>query len=72
MRRETRKLRAQYGRAFDDYALACRSSGRGSRFRRRSGSEALGSFYRRNGEYQSALGVAIALALLCLKLHAPT
>jgi hypothetical protein len=69
MRRETRKLRAQYGRAFDDYAARVplfwpRLALPGSV--RPGGSWKL---YRRNGEYQSALGVAIALALLCLKLH---
>jgi protein-S-isoprenylcysteine O-methyltransferase Ste14 len=72
IRREERKLRAQYGQVFDEYAA--RVPAFWPRLvlpisMRPGGSWKL---YRRNGEYQSAVGVAIALALLCLKLRGTT
>jgi len=65
MRSEERKMRARYGSAFDAYAA------RVPLFWPRRPPPGSAQPYRRNGEYQSALGVAIVLALLTLKLHSP-
>lgn len=67
MRREEQELRARYGAAFEDYAARVplfwpRLTPAGS-------SDLAFSWerYRRNREYQAALGVAFALALLWAK-----
>src|SRR5207244_6138657 len=60
----------QYGQAFEEYAA--RVPLFWPRLERLD-SITVGcswKLYRRNGEYQSAIGVAVALALLCLKVHA--
>ncbi len=72
MRQEEQELRARYGPAFDDYAarvplfwprLASGGTSRaaGARFSR--------ALYRRNREYQAALGFLATIALLWLRMH---
>jgi Phospholipid methyltransferase len=69
IRREERRLRARYGASFDDYAA------RVPRFWPRiSRPSAVGfrwswTLYGRNGEYHSAAGVLIGLALLWLNMR---
>jgi protein-S-isoprenylcysteine O-methyltransferase Ste14 len=65
MRREESELRAQYGKAFDDYAVAVPLFWP----RLRGGTAAGGtqfSFaqYMRNREYEAAIGVAVMIAVL--------
>lgn len=69
MRREEQELRARYGAAFDDYAarvplfwprLTPAGSGRAG---------FSGELYRRNREYQAAIGTAVGLLLLYAKMH---
>ena len=66
MKREEKELRSQYGSAFEDYAARVplffpKLTGRSS---------ASGAFswdqYKRNREYQAALGVLVGIAVLCL------
>lgn len=71
MRREEKKLGKRHGPAFDEYAVRVprlwpRSIGEGVATWRFSW-----SLYRYNGEFQAALGVAGALAVLWLRMHGP-
>jgi hypothetical protein len=68
MRREERELRARYGVAFDDYAARVplfwpRLKPAGS-----GGAQFSGELYRRNREYQAAIGAAAGLLLLYAKM----
>src|SRR5438477_4727028 len=66
IRREERRLRARYGAAFDEYAA------RVPRFWPRISAAHFTwswTLYGRNGEYHSAAGVLIGLALLWLKMR---
>jgi protein-S-isoprenylcysteine O-methyltransferase Ste14 len=69
MRREEEKLARRYGAAFEEYAA------RVARLRPRSARAGAATWrfswtlYRYNGEFQSALGVLGALAVLWLRMH---
>ncbi|MGH9782206.1 MAG: methyltransferase family protein, partial [Candidatus Acidiferrales bacterium] len=72
MKREEGELRARYGNDFDVYAADVPLFW--PRLRpARMGSESPPQFspqlYRRNREYQAALGFLVGLALLCVKMH---
>jgi protein-S-isoprenylcysteine O-methyltransferase Ste14 len=66
IRREERRLRARYGAAFDAYAARVPRFWPRISWAHFTWSWAL---YGRNGEYHSAAGVLIGLALLWLKMH---
>ena len=66
MRREESELRAQYGASVRaNMRAACRYSGRSSgEAMRQAGTDFSFAQYRRNREYQAAIGVAVLLAML--------
>jgi hypothetical protein len=70
MRREEEELRAHYGAAFDDYAARVPLFLPRPKSRTTSGSRGgrrfSWSFYRRNREYEAALGFVAGVALLWL------
>src|SRR5262249_7025617 len=69
IRGEERKLLARYGRAYVEYADRVPAFWPRFGLARSIRFEWSWARYRRNGEYQSAAGVLLAVALLWLKMH---
>jgi hypothetical protein len=69
IRREERKLHARYGSAYVEYAARVPPFWPRFGLSRPVRLEWSWALYRRNGEYQSAAGVLLAVTLLWLKMH---
>lgn len=72
MRREEAELRAHYGEAFEGYAVtvplfwpALRRAHSANEYRQRFS----GELYRRNREYEAAIGFAVGIAILWARMH---